>query len=118
MLTKALEEELLEHPSVPTQGLWKMLITKYNEYGKKYRKGRGSRYGRSPSRPKSRRHRSSSSSHKGKKSHGSRRSRSSSTETSSGSSSKLSGDETYYRGKFNLTVRDGIEYLVANNGRE
>ena len=117
MLTKALEEELLEDPFVPAQDLWKLLITKYNEYGKKYRKGRGSRYGRSPCRPKSRRHRSSSSSHKGKKSHRSRRSRSSSTESSS-EGSCASGDETYYRGNFKFTVRDGIEYLVANNGRE
>ena len=106
LLTKALEEELLEDPSVPAHDLWKLLITRYNGYGKKYRKGIGSRYGRSPSRPKSRRHRSSSSSHKGRKSHRSRRSSSSPTESSSGGSSE-SGDETYYRGKFKFTVRDG-----------
>ena len=41
LLTTALEDELLEDPSVPAQDLWKLLINKYNEYGKRYRKGRG-----------------------------------------------------------------------------
>ena len=115
--TKALDEELPEDPSVPAQDLWKLLINKYNEYDKRYHKGRGPRRRRSSSRPKSQQHRSSSSSHKGKKSRRSRRSRSSSTESSSGSGSD-SGEETYYRGKFKFTVRDGVEFLIANNGRE
>ena len=119
LLTTALEEELLEDPSVPAQDPWKLVINKYKEYGKRYRKGRGSGRGRSSSRPKSRRNRSSSSARRGKKSQRSRRSRSSSTESSFGDSSG-SKDETYYRGKFKFkfTVRDGIEYLITNNGRE
>ena len=117
LLTKAVEEELLEDPSVPAQDLWKLLINKYNEYGKRYPKGRGSRSSRSSFRPKSRRHRSSSLSHKGKKSRKSRRSRSSSTESSSRSGFE-SGVETYYRGRFKFAVRDGVEFLIANNGRE
>ena len=40
LLTKALDEELL---AVPANDLWKLLITKYNEYDKRYHKGRGSR---------------------------------------------------------------------------
>ena len=93
LLTTAVEEELLEDPSVPAQDLWKLLINKYNEYGKRYRKGRGSGRGLSSSRPKNRRHRSSSSSRKGKKSRRSLKSRSSSTENSSGGSSE-SEEET------------------------
>ena len=117
LLTTTLEEERLEDPSVPAQDLWKLLISKYNEYGKRYRKGRGSGRGRSSSRPKSRHNRSSSLSRKGKTSQRSRRSRSSSMEKSSGDSSG-SEDETYYRGKCKFVVRDGIEYLIANNGWE
>ena len=36
-------------------------------------------------------------------------------DTSSGSES---GEETYYMGKFKFIVRDGTEFLIANNGRE
>ena len=36
LLTKALDEELLEDPSVPANNLWKLFITKYNEYDKRY----------------------------------------------------------------------------------
>ena len=35
LLTMALEEKLLEDPSVPAQDLWKLRINKYNEYGKR-----------------------------------------------------------------------------------
>ena len=97
--------------------LWRLLITKYQDYEKRYHKGRGHRRRRSTSRHKARRNRSSSSSHKGKKSRKPRRSRSSSTENSSASGSE-SDEETYYRGKFKFIVRDGTEFLIANNGRE
>ena len=116
-MTKALDEELLEDMSVPANDLWRLLITKCNEYNKRYHKGRGLRQRRLNSRHKPRRHRSSSSSHKGKKSRRSRRSRSSSIEKSSGSGSE-SSEETYYRGKFKFVVRVGTEDLIANNGRE
>ena len=53
LLTTALAEELLEDPTVPAHNLWKLLITKYNEYGKRYRKGRGSGRGHASSRSKS-----------------------------------------------------------------
>ena len=43
LMTKALDEELLEDPSVLAGGLWTLLINKYNEYEKGYHKGRGSR---------------------------------------------------------------------------
>ena len=117
LLTKAVDEEILEDPSVPVNDLWRLLITKYQEYEKRYHKGRGHRRRRSTSRHKARRNRSSSSSHKGKKSRKPRRSRSSSTESSSASGSE-SDEETYYRGKFKFVVRDGTEFLIANNGRE
>ena len=32
LLTKALDEEILEDPSVPVDDLWRLLITKYHEY--------------------------------------------------------------------------------------
>ena len=117
LLTKALDEELLEDSSVPVNDLWRLLITKYQEYEKSYHKGRGHRRRRSTSRHKARRNRSSSSSHKGKKSRKPRRSRSSSTESSSASGSE-SDEETYYRGKFKFIARDGNVFLIANNGRE
>ena len=70
--TKALDEELLEDPSVPANDLWRLRINKYNKYDKRYHKGRGSRRRSSNSTQKPRRHRSSSSFHKGKKSRRSR----------------------------------------------
>ena len=68
LLTAALEEDLLEDPAVAVPDLWKLLITKYHEYGKRYRKGRGSGRELDSSRSKSRRRRFSCSSRKDKKS--------------------------------------------------
>ena len=117
LLTKALDEELLEDPSFPVNDLWRLLITKYQDYEKRYHKGRGHRRRRSTSRHKAGRNRSSSSSYKGKKSRKPGRSRSSSMESSSASGSEFD-EETYYRGKFKFIVRDGTEFLIANNGRD